>query len=278
MLEGMLDGRAASGWLAGGAPTIALMSVIVGAAVLAILLSLLGRHRRIAARGCFVLACGSIVLLLAALTAGGFAMHHVILTYPFPHLVFATGLALACGSLPRHHSQSHIPHSLMLGVAAVVVIINVNNVVTITRGLQQLGGFGTWSDAIYRLYDHLALQPNRPVASLDWGIHYNLAALAQGRLPSQEIFWTLLDPGAPAKALSTALSNPDFRYVLHAPDVTGFPMARRRFFLEVEAAKQRARLLDRVSDRSGRTVFEVYEVVPGGDLGKTHVVIEANQH
>lgn len=263
MLVNMLDGSQASMWVGDAVQTMSVVSVMLGGATLLVLLSCLRRDTRVAAGPtAFVLAYGAFVLFAAALTVGGFGLHHVILTYPFPHLTLAGGLGLVAGELRawRRH-LGLIVGRLFLGLGVLLPVgANVANVVTLSHRLEQVGGGGNWSDAIYRLHDFLMSEPERPVTVLDWGIHIPLAALSQGRLASSESFWPLIDPAAPADLLRQTLARVEYRYVLHTEGLTNFPAPRARFFTEVEKSQRRARLLSRVAGRDGRPVFEVYAV------------------
>jgi hypothetical protein len=262
ILANMLDGREASIWLGGAAPTISVVSVMVGAAAIVIVGSCLSRRARAAAGPpAFVLACGAFVLLAAALTFGGFAMHHIVQTYPFPQLTLAGGLGLVSSKLRQTLARGRMVSTLVLCLGVLVPVgSNVANVVTVSRGLERLGGYGNWSDAIYRLNDALLTEPERPVAVLDWGIHLNLVALSQGRLKSYEMFWGLIDPAAPPDSLRQALAHPEYRYVLHTDEVTNFRAPRDRFFAEVRQSQRRAQLSYRIDSRDGQPVFEVYDV------------------
>ena len=56
------------------------------------------------------------------------------------------------------------------------------------------------------------------------------------------------------------LTSPTTAYLLHTPDWTNFPRARRRFFAIVRASGHSARLEKTIDSRAGARVFEVYRV------------------
>jgi hypothetical protein len=120
-------------------------------------------------------------------------------------------------------------------------------------------------ETIYRLNNYLLSQkPDEPVVVLDWGIHYNLVALSQGRLQSMEFWPALNDLGANTDALQDSFKHRNYRYVLHEPPATNFPLPRERFFEAVAHAGLAAKLQHTFPSRDGQPILDVYTVEPGG--------------
>lgn len=263
-LVDLLDGTTIVSLLGELGPRPPLLPILCGVAAAAILAASLDRRLRprlVAAR--FVVLAGLLVLLASALTPGGSYAHHVLLTYPFPHLALAA-FTVELYSLARPRLGAAAAGALGgLAAAAVVAALGVG-VATDTKLLSRLsktGGSGNFSDAIYGLHRYLSAQGGRsPFVALDWGIYQNLIGLSQGRLRGDEL-WLELSKRSPDLArYRRELTSPDTRYVLHVPDATNFPRARKRFFEVVRGSGRRARLAKVIDSRDGRRLFEVYRV------------------
>ena len=103
-------------------------------------------------------------------------------------------------------------------------------------------------------------QPSRPTIVLDWGIYQNVMGLSQGRLHAEEL-WQPLNGSRARGTVLAELTQPDVRYVLHAPGATQFQRPRTRFFSAATGAGLRPQLDRMLADRRGRPLFEVYRLV-----------------
>jgi hypothetical protein len=263
-LVDLLDGTTIVGLLGELGPRPPLLPILCGVAAVAILAASLDRRLRprlVAAR--FVVLAGLLVLLASALTPGGSYAHHVLLTYPFPHLAVAA-FAVQLHPLARVRVGAAVAGALgALAGAAVVAAAGVS-LATDTQLLSRLsetGGNGNFSDAIYDLNHYLSAQgASSGFVALDWGIYQNLIGLSQGRLRGDELWLELSGRSPDLARYRSELTSPKTRYVLHAVDKTNFPRARERFFEVVRESGRRARIEKVLDSRSGDPLFEVYRV------------------
>jgi hypothetical protein len=127
--------------------------------------------------------------------------------------------------------------------------------------LNETGGRGVWSDAIYRLESYLERSHrDASVVTTDWGLAGQLVALSQGELRVQEAAFDLRDAPKPGNVLSASLQEPDASYVLHTSGATVFPGVRERFFSGLRMMRRRPTLLRRFRERQGTPIIEVYAV------------------
>jgi hypothetical protein len=239
------------------APRTALTSMVACAAfVVTLTCYCLPRLRRQWRREMLLALAMFFIVLLAALTPGADADHHLILTYPFPHLLVAAVVIRGAGWCYRMRTPLGVIAALavFLTGAAGPVMAGVLRYRQVMVQLQKTGGTGSWSDGIYELDAWLeSHDPSQPVIAVDWGIGQNLAVLSQGRLPCVEL-WFAPD----AARYQEFFKMPESRYVLHAPDVTEFPQARALFLETVQARGLQLHSVKTIADRTGRPVFLVY--------------------
>jgi 4-amino-4-deoxy-L-arabinose transferase-like glycosyltransferase len=259
MLANLLDGRVVGGWLGGGISPPRVMSVLTCVALGVLVVLVARRDTRPSVRPlAFVALAGVLVLAAAVVTRGGFAAHHVILVYPFPHLLVA-GAAVRVAALIARRSLA-IPAATALMVAPISL-----GILTTERtyaALERTGGPPNWSSAIYSLERELSHKPTNDVVVLDWGIYTNLLALSNGRLHANDLaFGVNASPALAESLLIPVLHEPGARFVLHTLATTNFLPARANFFSAVKGARIRLRLERMIRMREGQPLFEIY-VVP----------------
>jgi hypothetical protein len=260
----LLDGSTIVGLLGGLGHRPPLLPILCGIAAAGILVASADRRLRerlVGAR--FVVFAGLLVLLASALTPGGSYAHHVLLTYPFPHLSLAV-FAVELRALARERLGAAASGALaavaVAAVAAALAVSGATDVKLLSR-LSQTGGSGNFSDAIYDLDRYLTTNSgDDPFVAVDWGIYQNLIGLSQGRLRGDEVWLELSRPSPDLERYRTELTSPTTRYVLHATNMTNFPRAKQRFFQVVRESGRRARLVKVLDSRDGQRVFEVYRV------------------
>jgi hypothetical protein len=145
---------------------------------------------------------------------GAVRMHHMVLVYPFPHLVVALAVTRLWRAAPSPYS---------VAVAALVVLLLAWQIVVIHKTQQlirQTGGRGLWSDAIGAFARDVNGRSDLEIVSMDWGFNEQLAFLTDGPMLS-EPFWSARVP------LDLATNCV---YLVHPPDNTIFPSGLR--FLE----------------------------------------------
>jgi hypothetical protein len=262
-LVSLLDGRTIGDLIAGigsPPPLLPVLAAVAAAGILA--LSLVPDLRRRLRPALFVVLCGLLVLVASALTPGGSYAHHVLLAYPFPHLAVA-GFAVELGTLARERLRS--AGAWVVGGAAAAVVgaaiaVGLATSADVLSRLDETGGRGNFSDAIYGLDDYLVrTAPAERFVALDWGIFQPLVGLSDGRLRGKEL-WLQLNGHGKAAKYREDVTEPATPYLLHVPRETNFPRARERFFRIVRASGRQARLVRVISSRQGRPMFEVYRV------------------
>ncbi|MBI4314695.1 MAG: glycosyltransferase family 39 protein [Chloroflexi bacterium] len=124
------------------------------------------------------------------------------------------------------------------------------------RALQQSGGLGPHSDAVYRLTDFLK-EAAAPVAAMDWGFAPQVRMLTRGGVSPVEVFGYSWEADAGfADRVSAALDDPATLFVFHVSQETIFP---RRAAFEALVVQRGARIepVTIISRRDGAPVFEV---------------------
>ncbi|MER3398626.1 MAG: hypothetical protein C4316_08885 [Chloroflexota bacterium] len=117
------------------------------------------------------------------------------------------------------------------------------------------------SDAIYRLADYLAADPDRPVFALDWGIAAPVVVLTGGRITPVELFF--YQPQPPPELVDMLYGYagrfPTARYLFHAPEATVYD--RRPEFERAAAALGRRPVLEFTTrQRDGKPIHLVYRL------------------
>jgi hypothetical protein len=242
---------------------------------------LLRRGRRLAAT---LLPVGLIAFIVAqsAFTVSDLFITHDALFLPL--IPLAAGMAAGTLLGRRLDPASGLPRSLaarrgahvaawalpLTGLLAVAGWAGVNTANTIAyhRILTRSGGYGSHSDAIYRLADYLEQwAPSAPVV-LDWGMDAQLRFLSSGRVNPIEVFgYTGLDApdaGFTGRA-GPFLADPNSRFVAHAAQEEVFH-GRVQALAEL-AARQGLELRPEAEFglRSGKPLFIVYRAVKPGE-------------
>jgi hypothetical protein len=265
LLGGVLDGSAIGGLIGSTSDPSPVVPLLVVLSVLVIILqSLRDGPCGVLGPGLFAVGCAGLVLLGATATRGGFAVHHVILTYPFPQIVVAAAAASVagvCARRLRRDGRGRLVATTAVFCALLVIPV-ASEVRTTLSDLQMLdrsGGAGNWSDAEYAMVDYLSHEhPQALVVSLDWGLHFNVMAISQGHANALELWQDLNTPEADSSPLLSLLRRPDVIFVLHAPKATNFSTPRMRFFEIAQGAGIQV-VLDRTfSTRSGEPILELY--------------------
>lgn len=232
-------------------------AVVFTASLITLICYAVPRLRRRWRREMLLLLTTFFIILIAAVTPGAYGGHHLILAYPFPHLL-AAAVVVRCA---RRFYRMRAPLGAIAAAAvfcfgfagpATASLLRYRQVM---GQLQRTGGTGNWSDGIYLLDSWLETHdPDQPVVAVDWGIEQPLAALSQGRLRCVDLLLPIRDAGA----YQHFFDLPRSRYVLHAPSDTNFPEARDLF---LEAARNQGLQLHSVeiiTDRTARPILLVY--------------------
>ena len=192
--------------------------------------------------------------------AGGSA-HHVVLLWPFPHVIVAVLFAEASQRLTRVGWGKSA--NWLLGTA-MAVLVGFNLLLT-NQYLYQFarnGAATSWSDAVYPLareVDRWNFQARGSrIAVLDWGIATPLEAIDQGRLDlswASDPFRAPDERQAPPQPDPALLRDPGTLWLGHVDGYEQFPgvNARVRAFAKEAGLEQVG--LRTYSDTNGRPIF-----------------------
>jgi 4-amino-4-deoxy-L-arabinose transferase-like glycosyltransferase len=264
-LTRLLDGQTASSYFGGHPYAVVpvLPSLTLAAAALFVTLYVRRGTRGSARPAMYVLLSGIAVLVAAALTHGGDKPHHLLLVYPFPHVLVAAAAVTMWKAL-RTLPPMVVAATTAALTAAVLTppAIGLAQTRHVLEELQVTGGSGTFSDGIYNLARYLSkADAGRHVVILDWGIFYNVVALTDGRVPTEQLWLQLHTPQQPPRALVDKLVDPRALYVVHSPGATQFPWPRRHFISITASAHLRRLRVETIYTRNRVPLFFVYRLV-----------------
>jgi 4-amino-4-deoxy-L-arabinose transferase-like glycosyltransferase len=128
--------------------------------------------------------------------------------------------------------------------------------------LNQTGGLGPHSDAVYRLIDTLKEHSDDPVVAMDWGFAPQVRMLTNDAIQPQEVFGYTWEPDEGfIDRLNAALDQPEALFVFHFPQETIFPR-REQFDAALAARGWVANTVAIISRRDGAPIFEILSVHP----------------
>jgi hypothetical protein len=206
-----------------------------------------------AARFSLVFLCVTWGAMAVTNGAGG-AIHHSVLLWPFAQFF----VAVAFASLPW-------PRVAGLAVAA----LGVMNILVVSQYVLDFERDGTssmFSDAVFPLSAALAdsdraINSERPIYVMDWGMANTLALFHRGRLlirPADGPFQTDTPNGIQRDIIHAMLSDPKAVFLDHVAEQHVFPGVRGRLDRAALAAGYREVPLGTISDSNGRPVFEMF--------------------
>lgn len=218
-----------------GNPRSSFQIVLIALSLISLPLLLFGPNGRLAlwvVLGVFF----TCLLMFSTANAGG-ALHHTILIWPLPHLL----AGLAFGEFHRRAPRA-------LGAIAIVFVFAAasNLAVANTMRFEFLARGPTtgWSDALPKLLAVLDASPSRPVYAVEWGIAEQIRFFSRGQrrlaaAPLADTNTILVDHGEAQRLIPADAAN-----------------------LDRLAASQglRRRNLATISDRHGRTIYDVFEL------------------
>jgi dolichyl-phosphate-mannose-protein mannosyltransferase len=270
VLSDLLDGSAVADLIRAPFPShfveLPLLFALAGVAVCVQLLRVRPLTRELRAGAFLVLS--TVVLMLIAASAGSinplrFNGHHVLLAYPFPHLVLAllvVQVGRAASLRARAPRRRAVFASATALLAAAPVTLALISSVGMLRTLDRTGGHGVWSDSVYDLERTVLREHDgQPVVPLDYGFGGNVVGLSQGRLNFRDLTYDL-DTERARDVLAGPLRDRRTWFILNSNGTTVYPRPRRRFFQEVGELGGRPRLVHRFRSRDGEPTFEVYSV------------------
>jgi hypothetical protein len=188
----------------------------------------------------------------------GSSAHHVVLMWPFPHLMLAAALAGIAGRTRRFGT-------MVLAIA--VALLAGRNLLVTNQYMAQFirdGSGGSWTDAIFPLAKSLENTSATNIWVCDWGIIDPLRVLGRGLLPLRVGDDALHNPRLDDEDRNRILERlPDTAnlFVGHVPSREEWAGSGARLTSTAAASGYRKVLLDSVSDSHGRPVFEIFRFV-----------------
>jgi hypothetical protein len=189
----------------------------------------------------------------------GSSAHHVVLMWPFPHLILAAALAGTAGRTRRFGTA-------LLAIA--IALLAGRNLLVTNQYLAQFirdGSGGSWTDAIYPLAKFLENTSASNIWMCDWGIIDPLRVLDRGLLPLRVGDDALRNPrldDEDRKQILERLPDTASLFVGHVISREEWAGSGARLTSTAAAAGYRKVLLETVPDSHGRPVFEVFRFVP----------------
>lgn len=196
--------------------------------------------------GWYPLAAGAIMFLLMAITrnAGG-AVHHLVLIWPLQYWAIAAAFAIPWrvrGTAPL--------------AVAVVLLLALDNarVLNIYRSaLIAQGSPGSWNNAIFPLAARIKALNPKTVRVYDWGMSDNLLLLTERRAP---FAWN----DRPYQA--EIFADLDDLWIGTLRPFEAFANVNRDLQQAAADAGYDRQVVETVSDRQGRPVFELFQFAP----------------
>lgn len=182
----------------------------------------------------------------------GATLHHVILLWPFPHLLIAVAGAQIAARFGRYGAWT-VTAVLAAIVGCNVVVINHYYTDLVTRGTTVL-----WTDAINPLFRRLDSLNGRHTVTVDWGYSASLCLLSDGQMPLEDISYFLIRPSAEDTAfIRSLIAEPDAVFVDHTIDGEQFPGVREHLDRIAADAGYQKEIVDTIKDRNARPRFEI---------------------
>jgi len=235
-VESMVGSTTVADWITGsgtreeGAPRLPVQLAAQWAPLGLLLLALPGARHRTRVMGALVTVY-VVIVAFQALVPFARGPHHLLLAFPFPHLLVAAALGLLLdatnarsGALPGEAwPAKRVVH---LGVVCAVVLVaawlvraNVLLMRSYDLRLQRVGGQGVWSGEAFGDMKAFidARFPEAEVQLLDWGFAQQFEVLA-GDKRASPLFWSLKDDASDVRVLAPYLADPKNIFLaFHAP-------------------------------------------------------------
>ncbi len=189
----------------------------------------------------------------------GGSTHHVVLLWPFPHMMMAAAFTEASARLRG------------VGVwllAAALAILTAGSLLVTNQHLADLIRYGTggvWTDAIQPLAERVLRSQPGAVITTDWGMLDSLRLLGRGRLPLYQADDLAAKDSLNAEdqqVMRWLLSLPNPVFVAHTRREEVRPGAAARIAAHAASLGYSKRPLYTVCDRHRRPIFEIFAFGP----------------
>ncbi len=223
------------------------------------------RYRHLRRRVAFVLIVLGLLVLQSSFTISGLWATHLYIAVPLPQTVVALFAVLAGRWLARTRPWGTMARRALTWALPVVFVapLFLGDLWVDLRyhqALQETGGLGRFSDAIYGLASYLDRNPKLTPWALDWGISKSVQVITQGRVNPQELYGFQETPGPDfQRRLSEVLADPDNIYLFHGAGSVVYPRSEA-FLQTVRAAGKQAKAEQAFFSRSGELIYVAMSV------------------
>ncbi len=235
-------------------------NLMIPALAVSLLLLPLIRGSAASRASCFALVAMLVAWPQMAFNQGtGGSTHHVVLLWPFPHLMVAAVLAEATSRLRRTGAWL---------LAAAAATLSGSSLLVTNQHLADLIRYGTggvWSDAIEPLAQRLLRSEAGTVVTIDWGMLDSLRLLGRGRLPLYQADDLAAKDSLGAddrRVLEWLLGLPNPVFVGHTSREEVRPGSAARIAAHAATLGYSRQLLYTICDRHRRPIFEVFRFAP----------------
>jgi hypothetical protein len=209
----------------------------------------------------FCLIAFAVAWLQMAFTKdAGLGAHHVVLLWPLPHWFLAVVFVEAAAWRPLQWK-----HAGTILLATLVAFLAVDNLLLTNEYYYQLAAYGptkSWNDAIFRLSDEVADIQTPELAIYDWGIVNALVVLHRNRLPLYVADQSFLAPGIGEDDRKFFMKRLiEDVWIGHTPEFQQLPGINEKMVRLAREAGYEKHMIETVSDRNGRAVFEIFSFV-----------------
>jgi hypothetical protein len=215
----------------------------------------------------FILVLFITLFIFSCFTIGGLTPHHLLILLPLPQIMISLFIYGAVRLLRGVNSSDRVRRMLTIVPLAVVMVIVILDL-GVMRGyhgaMNETGGVGMFSDAIYGLADYLEDNGATTPLAVDWGFRKNIQLLTKGAVNPVEIFQYSSEPGEEfSREVFKRLSDPNNLYLFHSAQFAAF--RRYEAFETVVRQANKAIQLERtLYQRDGTPVYYVYRVTTPG--------------
>jgi len=215
----------------------------------------------------FVLVLFITLFIFSCFTIGGLSPYHLLILLPLPQIVISLFIYDVVRLLRGVNSSGRVRRGLAivpLAVTLAIVVFDLGVVKSYHVAMNETGGVGMFSDAIYDLADYLKDNDITTPLAVDWGFRKNIQLLTKGAVNPVEIFQYSSEPDEEfSREVFKRLSDPNNLYLFHSDQFAAF--RRYEAFETVVRQANKAIQLERTFyQRDGTPVYYVYRVMTPG--------------
>ncbi len=205
----------------------------------------------------FLLAMMTALLFFTCFTPTLHRGHQLLILYPFPHILVAFFIfEILRRQRVIFRFSARVLEKILAAVLLVIVVAMAKPILAYHLLLQQTGGRGVWSEAIYEIIAEADQHPERTIVCMDWGFNANILSLTKKPVRTIRNYETTRR--TPQQLAQ--LFDSTHVFLLHAPEYTYVPGAREDFFAAVEYARAEVDTLRVFHQREGQPVAYLVNV------------------